>query len=156
MSLISLTSISSNCSQYSYLSGFFGLRSSWPNLSPFDFEILMDIANDAGITTLPTSAAAIFSNPVNKKSYIKGIVIHNGHSSSEDVFIYRVPDNAGAVGTAATTNEIFNQTLSAGQDYYLEFPDRGLILEDENDTIQGKTDTVSVVTIQITGGQEST
>ena len=106
------------------------------------------------ITTLATAAAAVFTNPAAQTTYIRSIEIHNGNTSAEAVKLYDVPDNAGAVGTAATTNEFYSETLLAGATRLIEYEAPGKILKDENDTIQGVTDTVSKVTLSIMGGKE--
>jgi len=106
------------------------------------------------ITTLPTSAGAVFTNPANQTTYIRLIVVHNANTSSEEVVLYNVPDDSGSVGTAGETNQFFKESLSAGETVMFEFAAPGLVLEDENDTIQGKADTANKVTIQIYGGKE--
>ena len=108
------------------------------------------------ITTIAASAAAVYTNAASTTTYIRLIIIHNGNTTAEAVKLYNVPNNGAAVGTAATANEMFAPTggLAAGEDYYLEFPVPGIILEDTNDTIQGTTTTAAKVTIQIYGGTE--
>lgn len=106
------------------------------------------------ITTLPNSAGAVFANPAGQKTYIRLVVLHNSNSTAEAVKLYNVPDNAGAVGTAGATNEFYSRSMAAGETVTMEFAIPGLVLEDENDTIQGVTTTASKVTIQAYGGKE--
>lgn len=121
----------------------------------YDFDILMDAANDDGIATIAAAAAAIFTNPAAQTSYVNLIILHNGNTSAETVELYRVPDNAGAVGTAGVTNRFFKESLDADATRIIDLGSKpGMILKDENDTIQAVTDTASKVTIQISGGKE--
>ena len=106
------------------------------------------------ITTLDDTVGVIFSNPAGKQSYVRMISLHNANSQNEIVKLYNVPDTAGSVGSAADTNKIFERVFAANESLIIEYPVPGMILADENDTIQGGTDTVSKVTIEITGGQE--
>lgn len=106
------------------------------------------------ITTLPNSAGAVLTNAASTTTYIRGIMLHNGNTTAETVILYKVPDSTGSVGTAATTNEIYKEVISPGATTILEFPVPGIILTDENDTIQGTTTTASKVTIQFIGATE--
>lgn len=108
----------------------------------------------AEITTLPSSAGAVYTNPAATTTYIRGIQLHNGNTTPEAVILYKVPDNATAVGSAAVTNEIFKETMGAGATVFLEYPVPGMVLTDENDTIQGTTTTASKVSIQFQGATE--
>lgn len=106
------------------------------------------------ITTLPNSAGAVFTQPSGKTSYIRIIHIHNSNTTAESVKLYKVPDSGGSVGSAGATNEIYAETIEGGGTRVLEYPAQGLILKDQNETIQGVTTTASKVTIEINGGQE--
>jgi hypothetical protein len=106
------------------------------------------------ITTLPNSAAAVFTNAAAGASYIRSITLHNANTSAEAVILYNVPNNGGATGAAAATNQIFQRTMPAGETIILEWPAPGLVLDDAFDSIQGVTTTASKVTIQIMGGDE--
>lgn len=106
------------------------------------------------ITTLPSSVGAVLTNAASTTTYIRGIVLHNGNTTAETVILYNVPDSTGSEGTAATTNEMYYEVMPARATTTLEFPAPGIMLTDENDTIQGTTTTASKVTIQITGATE--
>lgn len=106
------------------------------------------------ITTIDTSAGAVYTNPASTTSYIRLIVIHNTYTSAEAVSLYIVPDNAGAAGTAGNTNKMYYESVPANDTRILEFPAPGLMLVDTNDTIQASTTTASRVTIQIYGATE--
>ncbi|MDY6834971.1 MAG: hypothetical protein SVY53_09265 [Chloroflexota bacterium] len=114
------------------------------------------------ITTIAATVGAVFTNPASQTTYIRHMIVHNGNTTDEQVLIYVVPDNAGAVGTAGTTNETFkpmsdnNTKLATGDtwEWWAPANSPGIILEDENDTIQADAETASKVTIQIYGGKE--
>lgn len=108
----------------------------------------------AEITTLPNSAGAVLTNAASTTTYIRGIMLHNGNTTAETVILYKVPDSTGSVGTAGTTNEIYKEIMAPGATTFLEYPVPGLIMTDENDTIQGVTTTASKCTIQFTGATE--
>ncbi len=107
-----------------------------------------------GITTLPSTTGAIFTNAASKVAYVRLIMLHNANSTEETVELWTVPNSGGSVGTAADTNKIFKEVLSAGETRFVEYPTPGLIFSGENDTIQGKATTASKVTITVTGGLE--
>ena len=108
----------------------------------------------AEITTIADTAGALITNAASTTSYVRLIVLHNANTSAETVILYNVPDNAAAVGTAAITNKFFEQSMDANETRILEFAAPGILLDDENDTIQGVTDTASKVTFQAYGGAE--
>jgi hypothetical protein len=106
------------------------------------------------ITTIASSAGAVYTNPSDKISYIRSIVVHNTNTTAETVVLYNVPDSSGSVGTAAATNQFYKTDVAADTTIIFEFPVPGIILSDANDTIQATTTTGSVVTIQIAGATE--
>jgi hypothetical protein len=105
------------------------------------------------ITTLGTFAGALFTNASGKTAYVRTIEIHNAHTSTVTVKLYRVPHNAGAVGAAADANKFFEQELTPGQTVLYERQAPGMVVENENDTIQGLTD-AGTVTLSMDGGLE--
>jgi hypothetical protein len=119
----------------------------------FAYSPLLDAAAEI-ITTIATSAGAVYTNPAATTSYVRCITIHNTYTSAEAVSLYLVPDNAGAVGTAGNANKFFYESVPANDTRIIEFPAPGLMLVDENDTIQASTTTASRVTISITGATE--
>lgn len=108
----------------------------------------------ADVTTLSDSAAAVYTNPSSTTSYVRVIMLHNTNSSTESVKIYQVPDVANAVGTASNANKIYEEVLNPNDTRIIEIEAPGLMLTDENDTIQGESSTASKVVITITGGTE--
>ena len=106
------------------------------------------------ITTIASSAGAVYTNPSSKTSYVRSIILHNTNTSAEAVVLYNVPDNSGSVGTAAATNQFYKTSVAADTTVIIEFPVPGLVLSDTNDTIQATTTTASKVTIQISGATE--
>jgi hypothetical protein len=115
----------------------------------YDYSRLKDI------TTLTTVASAgiLYTNPAATKTYIRLILLYNGNSTAETVGIYVVPDSSG-VGTAAVTNRIYQESIEAGGSRHLEWGAPGIILEDENDSLQGDTTTNSKVVVGVYGAKE--
>ena len=99
-----------------------------------------------------TSGAAVITNATGKTTYVRSITVHNTNTSSEDVCIYRVPDNGGSAGTASTANRIIKASVPADGTEIWEWESPGMVLSDTNDTIQASTDTASKVTICADGG----
>jgi len=110
----------------------------------------------AEITTIADTAGAVVTNAAGKKTYIRHIIIHNTNSTAETVNLHTVPDNGGAVGTSADTNRWVSESIDSGAtwEWTCGAGSPGIILEDENDTLQASTDTASKVTIQAYGGIE--
>jgi len=104
---------------------------------------------------LDNSGVTIFTNPASITTYIRSIIFHNINTIAETVSLYNVPDSAGSAGTLSdTANRIYKEELEAGDTRLLEFPAPGLILTDENDTIQGLCTVDDKVIVYMYGGQE--
>jgi hypothetical protein len=113
----------------------------------FEYAILTEI------TTIDDSAGAVYTLPASTTAYIRSITIHNANTTAEAVILYNVPEDSG-VGTAAATNQFISITMAPGDTEIFEWAAPGIILATEDDTIQGVTDTVDKVTIQIMGATE--
>jgi hypothetical protein len=104
---------------------------------------------------LTSAGNTTFTNPTSTTSYIRMIIIHNVNTSAETVSLYNVPDSGGSAGTLSDTeNRFYKESLDAGATRIIEFPAPGLVLTDENDTIQGSCTVDSKVIIWAYGGQE--
>jgi hypothetical protein len=108
----------------------------------------------ANIQTLPSTAASIYSNPASVKSYVGGITLHNTNTTNEIVDIHNVPNSGGALGTASAVNRFIRITMAPNDTISYSFPGDGLVLVDPNDSIQAKSTTAGVVTIQLSGPTE--
>jgi len=110
----------------------------------------------AEIQYVASSAGSIYTHDtaVYSKSHPTLIILHNGNTTAETVKLYNVPDNGGAVGTAGVANIFYNKSILAGETVFIEAPNPGLVMEDDNDSIQAVTDTGSKVTAQMFGGAE--
>ena len=116
--------------------------------------MIFDYARLAEITALPNSAGSVYTNPASTSSYVKLIQLHNTSTVNEIVSLYNVPDAAGTVGTASTANRFFNYTMAPNETIQVEYNSPGLVLKDENDTIQAAASTAAKVNIEIYGGLE--
>jgi len=106
------------------------------------------------ITTIPASASQVYTNASGETTYIRSVILHNTNTSAEVVVLYNVPDSSGSVGTAATANQFYKASVAADSTVIIEFATPGIVLSDENDTIQASTTTANKVTIQIMGATE--
>jgi hypothetical protein len=95
----------------------------------------------------------IYANPAATKTFIYAISLHNTHSSAVEVTLYKVPDNAAAVGTAAAGNQIFKRSLAAYETFPLN--DVTHILGDTNDSLQAVADVDAKVTINLDGAKQT-
>ncbi len=84
--------------------------------------------------TVSDSAEVIVTNAASSVTTINGIYAYNSHSGAVTLTIYIVPSSAGNVGTAATGNTFFVQSLAAGETYPIN--DLPIILNTVNDTLQ--------------------
>lgn len=105
----------------------------------------------ADIQYIASSAASLYSNSSGYTTYIKGVTIFNGNTTTEVVKLYYVPDSGGSVGTAGVSNQCFEASIVAKETVIFEFPGLGIVLTDSNDSLQGVTTTASKVTIIIHG-----
>lgn len=106
------------------------------------------------IQYVASSAGAIYTNAASTTSYIKSLVLFNGHTSTETVKLYNVPDNAGSVGTAGAGNQFAEISLASLETLMFDLP-YPITLIDENDTIQAATTTSSKVTVQVLGDKDA-
>ena len=113
-----------------------------------------DFSRLANIQTIADSAGSLYANPISKKSFITGIIIHNTNTTAETVILYNVPDSAASLGAAAVTNQIFKKDIEPDDTIEWDLPKPGIILEDQNDSLQGTTTTASKVTITLMGAVE--
>lgn len=108
----------------------------------------------ADIQYIPSSAGSLYANPASTKSYIRGIVLFNGNTTTEVVKLHNVPDSAAALGTAGVSNQFTEYSLLTKETLILDFK-YPLVLTDQNDSLQGATTTASKVTIQILGDKDA-
>ena len=102
---------------------------------------------------IPDSATVMYANPAATTTFITSIILHNTHSSALSVTLYRVPDVATAVGTAAAGNQFWTRSMPAYETYVIN--DCTMILGDTNDTIQAVCGTASKVAMFMDGVQKT-
>ena len=102
---------------------------------------------------IPDTATVMYANPAATTTFVTSILLHNTHSSALTVTLYRVPDVATAVGTAAAGNQFFVRSMPAYETFVIN--DMTMILGDTNDTIQATCGTASKVTMFIDGVQKT-
>jgi hypothetical protein len=103
-------------------------------------------------TTLTTSAAAYVTNATSHTTQVHNIILHNTDTSAHVVDVYLVQNSSGSVGTASTSNRIMHVTVQASDTLFLTFSgSEALVLDANNDTLQAKADTSSVVVMSVKG-----
>lgn len=100
--------------------------------------------------TLGTSTGTLYTSTVSGSQIgnaITCMIICNYSASSANLTLYAVPNNAGAVGTAGTSNIIVSAlTIPAGETVSL---DQEKLVLSSNDTIQGFSSAASSLTLTI-------
>lgn len=109
----------------------------------------------ADIQYIPSTAGNLFVNPDATQTAIKAISLFNGNTTAETVKLYAVPNSSGAVGTAGLANQFFQIDIAPLTPYTYVFDGAPLILDSENDSIQGVTTTGSKVTVLLQGAQDA-
>jgi hypothetical protein len=109
----------------------------------------------ANIQTLASTTGSIYSNPASTTTFVKGVEFYNSAATAEVVELYHVPDSGGSLGTAAATNRKLKISLAADETYIHEWPGDGLVLVDTNDSLQAKSTTASVVTVDLFGVKDA-
>ena len=91
----------------------------------------------------------------NKKIYVKSIMAHAPYVglASGTAQVYMVPNSGGSAGTAATTNQIFNSDIYAGETLLFE-PSYPIVIDSTGDTIQVGTG-ATTINFLITGDKEA-
>jgi len=100
------------------------------------------------------AAGTVYAVPASTTAYVRSVTLHNVDTSTRSVQVWNVLDAAGAVGVAADTNQFINVDILAGDTVLVEFEAPGIIMEDENDSIQAQADAANKVTIQVSGFEE--
>ena len=98
-----------------------------------------------------SSAGSLYDNAASTTTYIKGVLLHNAHTTTETFSLYDVPNSGGSLGTAGATNLIIKETLAPDQTKLFEFPGTGIVLTAQHDSLQGNTTTASKVTCKLFG-----
>lgn len=108
------------------------------------------------IAYIATTAGSIYANPVSTKSYVKGLILFNGNTTTETVSIYVVPDSAASLGTAGVSNQVAELSVAAKETVLFPLSVEGypIVLTDQNDSVQASTTTSSKVTVLVLGDKE--
>ena len=114
--------------------------------------VLFDWLNDNNLL-ISNVTEVIYANPASTTTFIYAMLLHNTHSSAVEVTLYKVPDNAAAVGIAGAGNQIFKKSLAENETYVIN--DATLILGDTNDSIQAVADIDAKVTINLEGCKQT-
>ena len=96
------------------------------------------------------TAAAVITNAASHNTVVQHISLHNSDDTLPyTVTLYRVPDNAGSVGTAAAANRVLGPlTLQPRETFNLAVL---WVLKDTNDTIQAVASTAAKINFSADG-----
>ena len=105
------------------------------------------------IVTVAASATETITGTLvasNKNVYVRGLLIYNTSTSSNQTCeIHVVPNSSGSAGGATAANKIARMTLTASDTAFFEFP-YPLTLKDTGDSVRvvnGSGSTVNVLPI---------
>lgn len=98
------------------------------------------------VVQLTTSPAAVYPNPADSKSNVKGFLLHNTGASTVHVTANWVQP----AGSATAANQILSLDLAAGETLTFEVP-FVLILTEEAEAIFAVADTAATVNICVLG-----
>lgn len=107
----------------------------------------------ADIQYISNTTGSIYANPATTKSYIRGLIIFNNNTATEQVELHNVPDSGGALGTASAANRFWYAGLAAKETVFIEFP-HPIVLTDTNDAIFAKSASASQVTVMVLGDRD--
>jgi hypothetical protein len=114
----------------------------------------VDHAKIAEISFVSGSPASVYANPSGKKTFLRGIVLHNTDTASQLVKLYLVPDATGALGAAALSNRFASPSIPSGDTLMIELP-YPFVMADANDSLQAEAAAASKVTILPLGDTEA-
>ena len=102
-----------------------------------DHKILAEMA---GVTTAGTTLS-IFANPAGTTTTVRQIWLHASSEglkgfSGSTIKMWVVPDSITAVGKPCVTNQFFQRSITTNETYILDCGVPGIIMADQNDTIQ--------------------
>jgi hypothetical protein len=106
------------------------------------------------IQLVPINVGTVYTNPTDTTTYIRSVILHNTHSSEVTVNLHNVPNNAGAIGTATTSNRFFSRVLKNTEtiEFGFYYP---ITLIDANESLQASSSVNNVVTILISGDKDA-
>lgn len=108
----------------------------------------------ADIQYVPAPAGSIYANPAATKTFIRGLVLHNTNTMSNEIIkLYSVPDAAGAIGLASDSSRFFDVLLTPNETLIIGLP-YPLVMTDTNDSIQAETSNASKVTVMLLGDKD--
>lgn len=106
------------------------------------------------IQTIPLASTALYANPNSTTiSYVRSLVLHNLGSGAVVIRVYNVPDNSGALGTAALANRFLSISLPSSDTAIIDFA-QPIVLDDANDAIFAECSVANGATIQILGDKD--
>jgi len=104
----------------------------------------------SNITQLSGSENCIYTNPADKKSFIRLIILHNSSINEVNVILYKTPDGV----VASVINQFYEELLPGKATRMIEFPSPGIILKYFHDSIWVKAETAGAINIYMSGGIE--
>lgn len=106
--------------------------------------------------TASGTATTVCANIAGEDATVTVLTAYNQHTSAVDLYLLRVPDNAGAVGTG-TDGDIFKYWSVPPKGTKILGPeDIKIPLNDTNDTIQAWVSVASKITVWADGIHEPT
>ena len=114
---------------------------------------LKPLAEGTILTGVTVGAAnTLYANVTGEDCTVKSIMAYNQHTSAIRVYLLRVPDSTGSVGTPDINDIFYSESISAKGSIMLGYPDIDIQLNDTNDTVMAYVDTTaSKIHVWVTG-----
>ena len=122
----------------------------------FDYSRLTEMTQIGTADTTTT----MYANPSSTTSYVRQVWFHLStygalNFSSSTIKMYVVPDDSTSVRSAFVTHAFFERSLATNDTYVLECGVPGIILVDQNDTLQMTHTSKTTVSYMVMGGIET-
>ena len=123
----------------------------------FDYTILSEMAS---IGT-SDSTTTMYTNPSSTTSFVRKIWLHVGvlgltNFSATTVTLYNVPDTGGVAGVGENpTSQFYEKVIATSETITIDCGTPGLIMADENDTLQIMHTSQTTVSYMVYGGTET-
>ena len=102
---------------------------------------------------IPVTPTAVLVNPLDYKTFIREIILHNTGTTIESVKVYDVPPIAGALGTPSLEFRQLNITVPVNDTIHVPFQDC-IILDTPNYAIFAECSSANKINIKFNGDKE--
>ena len=117
----------------------------------FDYKKIFSSSLEASVAS---TNGRLVQGEEGYQKFIKLIILHNINTTTETIELFYVPTDASVAAETRDSHKIWQLELSADETMMLEMPVPGIILDEADCYLKGKSTTTDKVSIQIYGGVE--